>query len=304
MNQENRYGREALVAGVVFVILAAISVIPLFTLWVVWLMPIPLIVFTVLNKPKIPPLLAVLSAGCLLLSGFGWSAFMFGLGIYFMGWVVGESLRKAESPYSPIIVGTLVMVMLEMVLLALIRFSGVDIFSSLSQQISAALTRDHTQTQLLHLDAQQVQQLAADTTAWIRMMMPSLIVVFAFLFSALNFLLSRSILTGEQAVRQPLLSTWRLPNSVVGVYVLALTFLMFGLLKDQPFWWQTVQNVVFLAGFFLGIQGIAYLWRKLRQSPGRYVWLTLLILGSSLRIVGDVYILLGLIDSANRVRRV
>lgn len=297
MTRASWLGREGAAAGLAFLILAALSALPQFSLLVVWLLPMPLIVFTVLRMRFVPPILAAVAGACLLAVGFGWSALLFALGIYFLGWVMGESIMKSDSPYAPLITGTLVLLMLELVLLALIRWSGTDIFAALTNQITLSLQQDQ---KLLGLSQLSTPDMITTAVQWVRMMMPGLLTIFAFLLATLNLLLARLLLGQKAGPRKPLLSTWRLPNSVVTVYVLALTFGLFGGLKSQPVFWQMINNVMFLAGFLIGIQGVAFIWRRIKERRGGYVWLVLLLLAASIQLVGDIYILIGLFDSVRK----
>lgn len=300
MNHSSWFGREATAAGLVFIVLAALTVLPQFALIAVWLLPMPLIVFTVLKARIVTPFLALAAGGSLLAVGFGWSALLFALGIYFIGWVMGESIASSESPYMPLITGTLVLVMLELVLLALVRFSGTDIYSALTSQINQSLQQDAA---LFKVNQASLPAIVKSAVDWVRMMIPGLLVVFAFLWAAVNLLLARLILGEKAGPRKPLLSTWRLPNSIVVVYVIALIFAMFGGFKNYSVFAQLVNNTMFLAGFFIGIQGLAFIWRKIGQRKTRYVWLVLLLIASTFRIVGDLFVLIGLFDSVRTTRR-
>lgn len=300
MNRTSWLGREATAAGLVFLVLTALTVLPQTAFLAVWLLPMPLIVFTVLKSRFAPVVLAMVAGMALLAVGFGWSAILFALGIYFIGWVMGESILNSESPYTPLITGTLVFVMLELVLLALVRWSGTDIFAALTQQINLSLQKD---AQLLKMNQTSLPEMVQAAVDWVRMMIPGLLGVLAFLLAALNLVLARGILGEKAGPHKPFLSAWKLPNSVIAVYVIALTFALFGGQKNPTIFWQLVNNTMFLAGFFIGIQGIAFIWRKIGQRRGRYIWLVVLLLASTFRFVGDVYILIGLFDSVRTTRK-
>ena len=51
--------------------------------------------------------------------------------MYFMGWSMGEALKSNRVPYQALAVGTLSVVMLELVGLAMARYMGLDFYATL-----------------------------------------------------------------------------------------------------------------------------------------------------------------------------
>lgn len=299
MNEGGQFSREARTAAVVFFVLLGMTLVPPFTLLTAWLLPVPLIVFWRLGHRRAAMVLTGIVALALWAGGMGLAGVFMALGVGFVSYVMAESMRTVESPFAAIITGALVFIMMELVVLALIRWSGVDIFDALVHDLADSLRQ---QQGMMGLDDAAVRTLAADVAQWIRLMFPSVISVVSVLLAGVNLVAARWLLRHRIAPK-PLLSAVRLPSSVVLVYVLALAAVLLGWPKEIPFGWQMVNNAAFLAGFFLGVQGVAFLWRRVRGRTGQHLWLVLMLAGSLLRPVSSIYIVLGVIDVMNHSRR-
>lgn len=300
MDQNMKFGREALLASVSFLVLLALAMTPETAWLAVWLLPFPMIVFHVIGQKWVSVGLACILAIFLFLLGLGIASVFCALGAYFIGWVMGESIRNSDSPYMPLVTGTLVVIMLVLVLLALVHWSGYDVFTVLSHQTDVWLKQEQT---MFGMDAKAAGDIATSVNAWIRLMFPSVLCTLSFFVATLNLILSRFMFHNSHLKQKPVLLTWRLPNSVVLAYVLSLTVVLFGWGKDTGTWWQMANNVAFMAGLFIGIQGIAFVWRSLQSTRIRYLVLFLMIVAASVKFIGSIYILIGLFDSMNRVRR-
>lgn len=300
MDHNAKFGREAVLASVSFIVLLLMAMNPQSAWLAVWLLPVPIIVFHVIGQRRMSVGLACVIAVFLFILGLGITSLLCALGAYFIGWVMGESIRNSDSPYLPLITGTLVVVMLILVLLALVHWSGYDIYTLLSQETNVWLKQEQL---MFGLDAAAAGQMATEIGQWIHLMIPSILCTLAFLVATLNLLLARAMVGAKKLAMKPILLSWRLPNSVILVYVLSLTMVLFGWGKDLPVWWQMANNLAFIAGLFIGIQGIAVVWRRLQNTRIRYLVLVLMILAASVKLIGSIYILIGLFDSMNRVKR-
>lgn len=295
--QISSFRRERFVAGVFYVLIAGLCLLPGANLLFIWLLPVPLIVFHVSRLRWPTPFMALVATGCLLVSGFNLTALLIGLAVYFLSWAMGDALAQMESPYAPLITGTFVFIMLELVILALTRWSGVDLFTALSNQFAQTLSSNST---MLGVNQGALSQFESQEMGTIRLMFPAILCVMAFLAAAVNLLLARLVLR-RRIASAPLLRNWRLPYSVVAVYFITMAFVLFGWLRTSPLLWQAMNSGMFLSGFLLGIQGLALVWRRLYQRQLAYVWLTILIILSA--FIGNLFVLFGLIDSMLRARR-
>jgi Predicted membrane protein (DUF2232) len=300
MDQNIKFGRESLLASASFFILLAMSMDLHFSWLALWLLPFPIIVFQVIQQRWMSVGLACVIAVFLILTGLGIASLFCALGVYFMAWVMGESIRNSDSPFMPLITGTLVVVMMILVLLALVHWSGIDVFSLIAKQTDVLMKQ---QQGMFRIDAATASRLTTEMSQWIHLMIPSIICSMAFLIATVNLLLARALVTAKKFDLKPILLSWRLPNSVILAYVLSLTVVLFGWGNDSPTWWQMANNIVFLAGLFIGIQGLAHVWRRVQTVRARYFILFLMVVLASIKIVGSIYILIGLYDSMNSVRR-
>ncbi|MCL6597721.1 DUF2232 domain-containing protein [Alicyclobacillus macrosporangiidus] len=299
MNEGGQFSREARTAAVVFFVLLGMTLVPPFTLLTAWLLPVPMIVFWRLGHRRVAMVLTGVVALALWAGGMGMAGVFMALGVGFVSYVMAESMRTVESPFAAIITGALVFIMMELVVLALIRWSGIDIFDALVRDLQDSLRQ---QQGMMGLDDAAVRTLAADVAQWIRLMFPAVISVVSVLLAGVNLVAARWLLR-DRIAPKPLLSAVRLPSSVVLVYVLSLAAVLLGWPKETPFGWQLVNNAAFLAGFFLGVQGVSFLWRRVRGRTGQHLWLVLMLAGSLLRPVSSIYIVLGVIDVMNHSRR-
>jgi len=299
MNRSRLRGRAPWVALGLFVILAGLAEFTPLTGLVIWLLPTPIIVFTTLESKTIPPALAILTGIILFTAGLGWTAVVFALGLYFVGFVVGESIKSAESAYPPLVTGTLVFVMLGLVTLAFLRWSGVNIYNELLTQSRASLLLYQP---MLQMTSGQTNQMSTDFANSLNMLIPAVLVIVAFLVSSINYIVACSVLAVSKGVyRAPLLSTWNIPNWVVFAYFISMVFVLFGWSKGTPFVWHVMNNATVLSGFFILVQGIAFVWRKVKRWPMRYLWL--LLLGVLAAILSSLFILLGCVDTALTTRK-
>ncbi len=297
MNQPDQVGREIILAAVAYIGLLGLALMPSTHSFAVWLLPIPLMVLIVQNVRWAPVAMAALASVLLVVMGYGWFAGLYGLAIYFIGWAMGESLQSGHSPYYALILGTLTVVMLEIVRMAMFRWAGMDLYAELEAALTEALKQNPSAT------SETIRTLVPNVVERIRLLTPGILCVIGFLLAVLNLLGARLIL-GPAKFAQGLLHRYQLPRSVIPVYVIALTAVLFQIGADSPFWWQVCNNVAFLCGFFLGIQGLAFLWRKIQMQRARYVMLAGLVVLSPLPVVRSIYILIGLLDVMNRVRSV
>jgi hypothetical protein len=295
MNQPDQVGREIILAAAAYIGLLVLALMPQTHSFAVWLLPIPLMVLIVQNIRWAPIAMAVLAAALLVVMGYGWFAGFYGLAIYFMGWAMGESLQSGRSPYYALVLGTLTVVMLELVRLAMYRWAGMDLYAQLQSALTEAMQRNPSATREI------IRTIVPAAVDRIRLLTPGLLCAIGFLLAVLNLLGARLIL-GPAKFAQGLLSRYQLPRSVIFVYAVALTAVLFQLGADSPFWWQVWNNAAFLGGFFIGIQGLAFLWRRIQLHRARYAMLAGLVALSPLPVVRSIYILLGLLDVMNRVR--
>ncbi|MCL6516022.1 DUF2232 domain-containing protein [Alicyclobacillus sp.] len=294
-----RYGsREARRAAVVFFVLLVLTVVPPFTLVTTWLFPIPLLTFWWLQMHRTALALTGVVAAAMWLTGLGLAGLFAAVGVGFVAFVMAEALRGGDTPFAPIITGSLVFIMMELVMLAFTRWTGVDLFQSLAAEVERSLREQGA----FGLDDAGVRNLAAQMVQWTRLMFPSVIAVMAMLVATVN-LVSARLLLRRLLPERPFLSAVRLPVSVVVLYVLALGAVLAGWPKEWPIVWQTVNNAAFLAGLFLGVQGVSFLWRRVRGRAGQYVWLALMIAGSLFRPISSIYVVLGVMDVMQQHRR-
>lgn len=297
---ESNSGQRRPAAFVLYIFLLGLSFLPGVSLWALWLVPAPLIVFHVTGQRRLTALLASLYTICLLYAGWNAAALVIGAGVYFLSWVMGDAMADSESPYPALVTGTFVFVMIELVLLALYRWSGGHLFTDLSTALTESIRQD--QAMLGATSTANATQVAEAFMAWLQTSLPGIVSVFAILMAILNLVVARR-LTGQTTSKSILLD-WRLPGSLVGVYITALAIVLFGAQKDVPLWWQAANSAVLIAGFLLGIQGIAWVWRRVYHHRYAKLWLTLLIVGGLVQLIRSVYVLIGLLDMMRRAPRI
>ncbi len=298
------------VALLLFAALIAASLLPQTSWAAIWFLPIPVIVFTALKPLWWPVGLSVVFTICLFIAGYGLSSIALGFAVFLIGWVMGDSVRKRESPYAPIVVGTLVIIMLELVLFALMKWLGFtlnEIVSQSLQQASAATGFTGGNPALWNTIIQRAQES-------VRLFLPGGVCIFGFVVAALNLVAARQFLRGASVLEEdgtertielrPLLRTWRLPYGVAIVYLAALFCYLFGIFAHHALLWQAVNSAALVSGFFVGIEGIAFMWRRLGERKIRFVILVpLIILGAAIRLVGQLYIVIGIMDMITHERK-
>lgn len=300
MNQPRLGGQSTWTATMLFAVLAAAVVFTPLTGLVVWFMPVPFIVLSVQKSRILSIVLALVLALVLVAAGLGLTTIVFALGIYLVGWVMGEAAANSETAYPALITGTLVFVMMSLVGLAFLYWSGVHLQDEVLKQSQQSLQMYQPE---LHLSPAQVQQMSADVAARMNTALPAILAILSFLLATVNYLIARVLLYSSEISSQPLLSTWRMPNAAVWVYVITTFCVVFGIGKGSSFLWSALNNAFVITGFFLVVQGVAFIWRRTRHLPTRYWWLCLTVVAAVL--LNSIFILIGLLDSMlmNRRRR-
>ncbi|GGI95159.1 hypothetical protein GCM10010885_00960 [Alicyclobacillus cellulosilyticus] len=293
---------EALLALALFVLLCSCTLLPGVNLLAVWFLPLPLIVMAVCEGQAAVTALAGCAAVFLLLGGFGWSGLVFAVGMYAMARVTGEHVREGESPYPALVFTTLLFVMLELVQLAQYRAAGHDIRAAVQAMFHTWLAADQ---RILNLTPAEIRRLADERAQWVLMMLPGMIGVTAVALAWMNVGGARLLLQRRIPRFALLIDGWNLPYATVVLYVLLQCIILFGWVDNPSFWGQSVHNASFVAGFLLGIQGLAWLWRRVSAlGQVKYAWLfPLIALPLTLQFVGALYIIIGMLDLMRQHRR-
>lgn len=298
------------VALLVFAALTAASLVPQTSWAAIWFLPIPIIVFTALKSLWWPAGLSAVFTICLLIAGYGLSSIALGFAIFFIGWVMGDSVKKRESPYAPIVVGSLVIIMLELVLFALLRWLGL----TLNEIVSQSLQQASVATGFHGGSPSSWNSIVGHAESSVRLFLPGGVCIFGFLIATLNLLAARQLLRGATILDEdgrertielhPLLGTWRLPYGVAIVYLAALVCYLFGIFAHHALLWQAVNSAALVSGFLVAIQGLAFIWRRLGTRKIRYlILIPLVILGAGIRLVGQLYIVIGIMDMISHERK-
>jgi uncharacterized protein YybS (DUF2232 family) len=294
--------RPPVAAWVVLVALWVLSFHPLSAAIAVWLLPVPIILWTAGEKPALSILTAT-AYGCALWWGhLGWMAVLFALAAYVIGWVMGETLRTADSPFPALITGTLVFVMVQLVSLAFLRWMGFDLFAVLASQMSqwtadwmTALARSGMSPDWRQTASETARLLQTEGLTWLRVTLPGWIAVISLVASAVNLSLARLLWPASQM--EGLLRNWRLPYDVIPVYLIALTAVVFHLGESWPVVWQALNSFVLVGQFLLGVQGMAALWRRMEGRPAAgLVWTIVLVLVIVVPLIGTICVLYGMLD--------
>lgn len=293
------FTKEMGIAAAAYVVLLSLSLILPFTGLVIWILPFPVIAFSVLQSRTFAAALSVFAGLVLVFAGFGWFALLVAIALYFLAWVVGENISHNNSPFIVLITLTLVLVMLELVLLALFRWQGVDIIGTFKTQLSHSISQESA---LFGRTGTDTKVLLTQTVTWLKMMFPAIVSLLAGFFAVVNVILLRWLLKATHPLT-PLLRNWRLPYSVLIVYLVSLALLLVHAFQAQSWVWQSLNNIEFLGSLLIGIQGIAFVWRKLQQNSARYFLLVLLLLAVIVPFVSMVYVILGVMDILNESRR-
>ncbi|MCL6547434.1 MAG: YybS family protein [Alicyclobacillus sp.] len=293
------YGRW--VARAVLAVGIVLSAVPATAPVVAWLLPVPLMAAAAREPRWISVSGACLSCAALVLGGFGWSAPLFAMAAYFFGWVAGEAIAKSESLYVPLITGTLTFIMLELVQLAFLRAGGIDIGRELARWVAVSVSRSGS---VAHLNAQVKDNLSGWVAESVHLILPGALCIMAILLAAVNLTAGRALLGRVGEGSPSLLDQWRLPVWVALVYVLALPALWFSPVSSAPVWGQCLNTVVVVTGFLIGVQGLAYLWRRVSHRRVRRAWLVLMIgIVPVFPLVANLYVLFGLMDVFSGIRR-
>lgn len=294
-------GRDT-VAWLLFIVLGICSLSPSMVWIVMWFFPLPLTILSATRSLHISGALSVILGLCLTHAGLGWSSWMVALSVFFMAWVMGDALKNKSRLFAPVITGTLVVVMVELVLLSLLRWQGHDLGQEILRSLEAASRANGPH------QSSQWQAFTRDFKTNFSVLLPGMLCVIGFLLATLNLLGARLILylglNRDESVLKPFLDDFQLPSGVSVLYLVMTACFMLGMFK-QPGWpAQFARNVALLSGFFMGIQGLASMWRRMRRTPGRFGILLLLITaGCLIRLIGQLYILVGLYDTLSYRRR-
>lgn len=290
MNRESLRGRSA-VAAVLFVILLALAIMPQATQYALWLFPVPMSALVALRFKWIPIAMAVISGTLLIALGFSWVSLLIAGALYFVSRLLGEALERGGKLFPAFVTSTIVFIVLEIVFLALAYVSGFDLNTEIHHMVQSVSQNNPSVT---GLGLSSTAQLASVLTEYTTVNFPAIICMLAFGLTACNVILARFLL-GSQVPYSPFLRVWRLPQSVIGIYVLGMACVFLNFFTNDSLMWSLLNSVVTLGSFFIGIQGLAFLWRRLLKSPARYLWMVILILLAS--VLGYVYVLLGLVDA-------
>jgi Predicted membrane protein (DUF2232) len=297
LNSPDSVSREVILAGVAYVALLGFAVAPTTRVLATSLLPVPLIVLTVKNIRWAPVGMAALSALLMFVLGYTWFSPLFGLVMYFMGWSMGEALKSNRVPYQALAVGTLSVVMLELVGLAMARYMGLDFYATLKTILLEGVQQSSSVPQAA------ARNLISELVDRVRLLTPAILCVVGFLISVANVLGAKLIL-GPRSCATGLLTQYQLPQTVVTVYVIASVALLFPPGDSTPFWWQACVNVTYLGGFFIGIQGLSWCWRMVQSIRGKWLILVLLLILAPIPFVHSIYILAGLLDLMSRANRI
>ncbi|WP_067930373.1 DUF2232 domain-containing protein [Alicyclobacillus kakegawensis] len=291
MNRHDSMTREYVWAGVWFVGLVALSLTQVGSAWSGWLFPIPITMVYCLASPGPAVVVAVLAGLALLVSGLR------GLAVLFVAWMIslacilGEALSRRDSVYKAWVNATLSTLMLELAILASFGGRTADLFESLRGLWMRWLDNGHG----VSIPGAGGGALVDAAIAWLQVMLPGVLVVLAFLLVVVYWGCTRYLLRRQRPAEGGF-AHWRLPRSVVTVYLLALACVLLGVFSSLPLMGQFARNVVFLAGFFIGVQGLVCLTRGMAGGRLRALWLSLLVLLASVRLVSDFYVLVGILD--------
>lgn len=292
MKKFNRLGRQNALALLLFLVISMASLTPL-SLYAVWLFPVPIALLMVQHVRIWPIVAAIVVTACLFVAGFGWSSMLFGVAMYYVAVVLSDAVKSKTAPYSSILVSTIVFILAELVFLALLKYDGVDIFRALQEMMYNQL---HQDANLFGSNVQLAQQVIASELSYLKLMLPALVSVVAFMLATIDYLIVRNIVL-DRVSRPPVLTNWYVPQSVITVYFLSLIYVYVGNGNGAPYVWQVVNNALFLSGFVIGVQGLAMIWRRVQHRRGGRLWFALLLIVALVPFARFVYIVLGLVDN-------
>ncbi|QQE78936.1 DUF2232 domain-containing protein [Alicyclobacillus sp. SO9] len=289
--------RETGIALVMYILLLSLGLLPGFSVLTLWLLPAPIVALTILRSRRTGFILSLIASAALALTGLGWLAVLLAMAFYFLAWSVSEQLTRQVSFFGPLITFILVLIMLELVLLALLRYTGIDILGALSSEVSRTFTQE---SQALGLSSSNADTIIKQMQSFITLMFPALLAIIAIVLSMANMVILKWLL--RDTVQISILSKWNLPYSVLMTYLLSLLLLLFNAFKGNHVLWQTLNSIELIGAFLVGIQGLALIWRKLYQNRIRFLVLILLIIGTTVQFISMALIIIGVFDIANRAR--
>jgi hypothetical protein len=299
MNSPRTVRADIAAAATLLLILVPLAALPPFTVFVVWFLPIPLCSFFVHQFRWIPRWISLVIGVCLAFSGLGIAGFVFAYAIYILAQIIAGSIRKADNPYPAIVFCTLIFLMLFVVLLARLKWSGIHFYTELSKQLVQNSVSNYPLMKAENISPRQLSVLIINQ---LQLILPGALGIMAFLLSSVNFLLGR-LLVRSVRERAMILLPWDIPYGVIYVYIISLTFVLFGWSRDSLFWWHAINSAMVFTGFLIGIQGLAFAWRKLYGRRKARFWMSILFLATLIPIVRSVYIFVGLFDSSIRARK-
>ncbi len=300
MNQSRFPGADISLAAFLLIVMVPLAALSQYAFFIAWFLPVPLSIFFVHQFRWISLWIALTIGIALVLGGFGLAGLVYAYGIYFFSYTMAQSIRNADSPYPVLIRGTLVFVLLFLVLLARLRWQGVHFYARISSQLAESSSATNP---LFKIGAKNLGEMITMTIKQLQLVFPGMLCIISFILCAINFLLTRLLATSVR-MKPPVLLLWNLPYGVIYVYIVSLSFVLFGWFHESLFWWHTFNSAVLVAGFFIGIQGLAFAWRRLHGRNNARLWMSLLLLATLLPMVRSVYILLGLFDSSNHTRKI
>lgn len=296
MIESKPISREVIAAGILFLCLLGLSLMTPLTVLAIWFTPIPLSVLIAAGRRTETLLFCIILGIALAVLGLNWAALLFAAAVYGLAIIMGDGIRKSDSPYGSLITATFVTIMLVLVLLALIRSTGINPVHSLQAQLEQSLQLD---SRLLGgAGKQNTRQLADAVMTRIELLFPAFVCTFALLVSAVNLYVARWMLR-RKIHCPPILETWRLPYWTLPAYLVILILTLSHAFSSSFLWWQVVNNSQFLLGLVIGIQGLSYLWRRLSQYRFGRFWFMLVMLATVVRLIGSVCVLIGLFDLIN-----
>lgn len=299
MNVSRLGGGPSWIALIFFMLLFGIVLLTPLSGLALWLVPSTMVVFVYRGKRFVPLIMALLSAIGLYVAGLGLTALFVAFGLYCVAWVMGESMQQSEAAFPALLAGTLVFIMIFLVMLAFLKWTGVSLQEVAAQQSANSLSAYRS---VFHLTGTNPKQLGSDVSHQLLLMLPGILCIGGFVISLLNYVLASTILSVQGSYhRAPILSAWNISPSVSWLYIISMTFVVFGWWRESSYGWPVVNNVMLLSGFVIAIQGEAAIWRHIRTWPLRLLWLWLLMILTAL--LSTLFIFIGLLDSVWKNRR-
>jgi len=293
-------GRVFTFAILLFVALSALCMIPSVAIIVVWFYPIPLTIFYIISRRWVASLTPIVF-GILWLSGIGvLLSILLALALSCIAISHTFQGQKSQTVYADLLFSTMIFVLVELVMLAFLRWQGFDIFSLISKSIETTVQGNPTLLADKHLS---VGSLVSATVHWVHLMLPSVICLVAFLLAAANLLICRVLLRFTPYLQQSFLRTWKLSYWVVILYIVSLLIVMFKGFESTYVSWQFVNNLMFLTAVALGVQGLGMVWRKVYNRIWGPVVIAFCVILSLLGIIGNIFTLIGIYDNVKSRRQ-